>query len=244
MQIIIPMAGQGSRFKSVGIDTPKPLIVVDGETLAEHSIKTLGIDGKFIFITRTFENQEDNLKLTEIFNRTCKDFIEIRIDEKHLGAAHSALFAEGVLDINDELIITNSDQHLEWDGAAFKKFVDSNTYADGSVVLYSSTNPKNSFALLGPGHHISAIAEKQPISSDALIGVHYWRYAGDFIASAKRLVSDYKELGYPEAYVSTTYNYLINDKKVILGYIIDNNEYQSLGTPEDLKEYYEYRTRD
>jgi choline kinase len=52
INIVIPMAGEGSRFKDVGVDTPKPLIEIDGKTLIEHSISTLGIAGRFIFITK------------------------------------------------------------------------------------------------------------------------------------------------------------------------------------------------
>ena len=48
MNIVIPMAGLGSRFKNVGIDTPKPLIVVNNKHLVEHSVSSLDIDGKYI----------------------------------------------------------------------------------------------------------------------------------------------------------------------------------------------------
>ena len=56
INIIIPMAGLGSRFSKNGIKTPKPLIRVDGKTLIEHSVESLGIDGRYIFITRKYDN--------------------------------------------------------------------------------------------------------------------------------------------------------------------------------------------
>ena len=52
INIIIPMAGEGNRFQDVGIEIPKPLIVTNGKTLIEHSIESLGIDGRYIFITK------------------------------------------------------------------------------------------------------------------------------------------------------------------------------------------------
>lgn len=236
MYIIIPMAGQGSRFSKAGYDLPKPLIEVDGITLAEHSIKTLGIDGKFVFITRTFDNPEHNERLTEVFEKCCKDFIEVRIDDDHLGAAHSALYAKHFIRENSPLIITNCDQHLNWSGDDFIKFIESHDDADGAVVLYKSSNPKNSFAIVKDGI-ATAIAEKQPISNDALIGVHYWKNARDFFSSAQKLINDYEDQGYPECYVSVTYNYLIQNNKKILAYHVEEADYESLGTPRDVERY-------
>lgn len=230
------MAGKGSRFESAGYTTPKPLIEVNGMTLAEHSITSLGIDGTFVFITRDFENPEDNKRLTEIFERTCKDFIEIRVNDEHLGAAHSALFAEHYINNMEELILTNCDQHLDWD---HKHFVDwtQRIEMDGAVVLYPSTNPKNSFALVGDDGNVLAIAEKQPISEDALIGIHYWKNAYMFFESAHKAMADYKNQGYPECYVSITYNYLIRDGAKIRSYYVVDDEYTSLGTPQDIESY-------
>ena len=241
------MAGQGSRFTKAGISTPKPLIEVDGITLAEHSIKTLGIDGKFIFITRSFDDPKDKERLTDIFVKTCKSFIEVRVDGEHLGAAHSAMYAEHYVDPNEPLIVTNCDQHLNWDGKAFENFISSNEryvkftnreeeIIDGAIVLYESDNPKNSFAILD-GINVVAVAEKQPISNKALVGVHYWSEARDFFDSARELLRDYKIAGYPECYVSVTYNYLIKKNKFIAAYFIEDAGFIPLGTPEDVEEY-------
>ena len=45
INIIIPMAGLGSRFSKNGIKTPKPLIRVDGKTLIEHSVESFEYNG-------------------------------------------------------------------------------------------------------------------------------------------------------------------------------------------------------
>jgi hypothetical protein len=82
---------------------------------------------------------------------------------------------------------------------------------------------------------VSAVAEKQPISDNALIGVHYWRHAKDFFDSARMLLSDFRDQGYPECYVSVTYNYLIKNGAKIAPYFTDG--YYSLGTPDDLERF-------
>lgn len=238
--IVIPMAGQGSRFSEAGYTVPKPLISVNGKTLAERSIESLGISGKFIFITRSFDNPEHNEQLTSIFAKLCTDFIEVRVDDKHLGAAHSALFAEHYLNYDEDLIITNCDQQLYWNADEFMSLVRQDG-VDGGIVLYPSTHPKHSFAVL-QDNVVVAVAEKQPISSNALVGIHYWKNPQDFINSARLLVNDFKLMSYPECYVSVTYDYLIRENKKIVGHTISDQEFWPLGTPGDIERYIiEYR---
>jgi NDP-sugar pyrophosphorylase family protein len=77
INIVIPMAGLGTRFQKIGIDKPKPLIVVNGKTLIEHSIDSFNVKGKFIFITRDFDDPEHNKELTDIFEYKNIDYTEI-----------------------------------------------------------------------------------------------------------------------------------------------------------------------
>lgn len=237
LNVLIPMAGKGSRFADAGYQTPKPLIDVAGKTLAERSISTLNLpDARYIFITRSFDDPEDNERLTQIFSKTCKNFIEVRVDSKHLGAAHSALYAEKYIDPEDELIITNCDQSLIWD---VDKFLEESRKPeiDIAVVLFQSTDPCHSYLKIDNGR-ISEIVEKNPVSDHALIGVHYWKKAFDFFDSARKLVKEYKSLGYKEPYISTSINYLINDNKRLFSYFLSEHErYYSLGTPKDMKLY-------
>jgi len=241
------MAGLGTRFKNAGIETPKPLIEVDGITLAEHSINTLNIPGNFIFITRDFDNLDDNKRLTNILDSSTNgNFAEIRVHGKQLGAAHTAMTAEKYIDPDQPLIITNCDQLLRWNSKSFLKFISQSDRQlklmghsgglDGAIVLYKSQNPGHSFAKLD-GVKVLEVVEKKPISNDALIGVHYWKRAKDFFDSARLAIKEYEDLGYPECYISITYNYLINSGKNIHAYFIEDNEYIPLGTPEDVRSY-------
>lgn len=235
MNILIPMAGLGSRFSAIGISTPKPLILVGGKTLIERSIETLGLSGRYIYITRTYADSIHNVRLTDIFKRLTPNFIEIRVGSKQFGAADTSLYAKQYIDNDSELIITNCDQILRWNPQSFLDFVDSRD-PDGAVVIYNSDNPKNSFAKIENGI-INEIAEKVAISRDALIGVHYWKHGSDFVRSAEHLVDNFKSFGLPEAYISTTYNYLINNNKTILPWNIKDSGFIPIGTPEDVGVY-------
>ena len=236
MNIVIPMAGFGTRFKQEGFKEPKPLIKVDGKTLIRHSIESFGIEGQYIFITRKYNDEQDNITLTNELKALKPDCIEIQIDEPTSGAAETCLFAESLIDNDRPLIVTNCDQRLEWDAASFINFCNEpNT--DGVIVVHDSNNPKHSYALLGDDGAIKSLHEKDPVSNHALVGIHYWRYGKDFIESAKKLVTDFAENKRPECYISETYNYLIQQGKKINVHEVGENDYIALGTPYDLNIY-------
>lgn len=234
MNIVIPMAGLGSRFIKAGIKIPKPLIEVNGITMIEHAVKSLNIKGNYFFITRKYVNSDYNLKLEQIFNNLGISFTEIRLDYDQNGAADAALAAKEYIDNDEPLIITNCDQILQWDSNKFLSSVQSSN-VDGAVVLYKSNSNKDSFAKIVDGKIIK-IVEKDPISDDALIGVHYWKRGKDFVTSANMSLMDHA-WNTKESYVSETYNHLINEGLYIKPYTIPNNEYICLGTPEHVDEY-------
>ena len=60
MNIVVPMSGLGSRFRNIGIEIPKPLIVVEGRHIVEHAVDSLGIEGQYIFITKKYDKKEYN----------------------------------------------------------------------------------------------------------------------------------------------------------------------------------------
>lgn len=232
--IIIPMAGLGSRFSDAGFDVPKPLIEIDGKTLIQHSVETLGIHGRLIFITREYDNSEHNSKLTEILHDLAPGHIEIRAKGKQFGTSYSALMAKDYIDNDDELILTNCDQRLEWDPEDFLRISRAHGI-DGSILVHPSSSHKHSYAVV-ENNLVTHLAEKNPISNNALVGLHYWKRGSDFVKSAETLIADCLKDG-RESYVSLTYNYLINDNKKIIPYSIPANQYIPLGTPRDLEIY-------
>jgi len=235
MNILIPMAGLGTRFKNEGFTLPKPIIEVNGKTLIEHSITSLGIKGKYIFVTRKYEEPNDNLILSKKLKEFSPDSIEIKLENPTKGAVETCLFAEKIINNDQPLIITNCDQITDWNSDEFQNFIE-NSEIDGCVVTYTSSNPKNSFAIVKDGL-VEKLVEKNPVSNVALIGLHYWKRGKDFVDSAKILLKNFEENGRPECYISETYNYLIENGLKIKNFHIPVNQYISLGTPYDLKIY-------
>ena len=235
MQVLIPMAGLGSRFSKVGIVDPKPLIRVQGKTLIEHSISSFDVDARFIFITRKYEDPAHNQRLSELLAALRPGSVEICIDHVTNGASQTCLAAKHLIDNDEPLVIYNCDQIIKWDPNEFITFC-ADPNVDAAVVLYQSSDPKNSFAEINQGR-IVRIAEKDPISSSALIGFHYWKRGRDFVSSAEDLVRAFHVSGRPECYVSETYNALIKEGAFVAPYFVSSNTYVPLGTPEDVARY-------
>ena len=235
INIVVPMAGLGSRFRNAGIETPKPLIEVEGRKIVEHAISSLDMPGNYIFITRKYSNKDYNDILTKTLKDLIPDCIEIQIDREQYGAADACLYAEKYIDNNDPLIITNCDQLLRWNAQEFLDKVYSND-PGGAISIFKSTDDKNSFAII-QDERVVELAEKKVISDDALMGIHYWKHGKDFVSSAKKLLTEYKTIGLKECYISNTYNYLIEDGMYIMPFYMKKNSFIPLGTPEDVEIY-------
>ena len=233
MNIIIPMVGLGSRFQKEGYTVPKPLIEVLGKTLIEHSIDSFNVDGKFIFITRDFHDDDHNAKLSDILKKKRPESIEIRLKRMTGGAAESALAAKDLINNDDPLVIYNCDQFIDWKPEDFLKII-SKKKPDAAVVLYHSRDPKNSFAEV-IDDRVTRLVEKQAVSEHALIGFHYWAHGRDFVESAEKLIDNFRADHKTECFISETFNYM-KDKN-ILPYHVGNNVFVPLGTPEDVSKY-------
>jgi dTDP-glucose pyrophosphorylase len=234
MNILIPMAGEGSRFKINGYELPKPLIEVDGKPMIKRAIETLGIEGHYIFVVRKYNDEKNN----EHIRTTLKEIVPkcdiIEIGELTNGSAETCLKAKELINNKDELIITNCDQLMEWDSTLFMNFIKNDM--DGAVVTYKSTDPKNSFVELNDDGFAKRMVEKDPISDIALIGLHYWKHGSDFISSVDKMIKDdVRHKG--EYYVAPTYNFLITEGKKISVFHLSSNQYIPVGTPEDLNIY-------
>ena len=235
--VLIPMAGLGSRFSKEGYTVHKPLIEVAGKPLIRYSIDSLGLSDEWnvVIVARDL----GGTYMKDVQNAVPEATI-IWIDELTTGATHTCLMAESTIDPEDELIITNCDQYLEWNVDEFLEKSREDGVV-GSVLTYKSSDPKNSFCRISSGH-VTEIVEKEAVSEEALVGVHYWSKGKYFLESAKDQMSRKDKLN--ETYISETYQYLINSGNKIISVPI-NGKYWSTGTPEDLgifKGYYlEYK---
>tara|TARA_R110001592_G_scaffold69500_1_gene213347 strand:+ start:504 stop:1226 length:723 start_codon:yes stop_codon:yes gene_type:complete len=235
MNILIPIAGLGSRFSVQGVDTPKPIIDIKNKTMIERAVESLNMDGRLIFITRKYSNNDYNILLKNTLGKIDPSSVCLQIDFLTEGPASSCLLAEKYIDNNDELLITNCDQIMTWDVKKFKNVL-KKTSNDGIVVTYEASTEKNSYVKLNKDNLATEFAEKKVISNFSLNGIHWWKRGSDFVESAKSMISKNIRVN-NEFYISNTYNQLLDQGKKIGVYHIDSREHWPVGTPKDLKRY-------
>lgn len=230
MNVLIPMAGAGTRFAEAGYSFPKPLIEVDGRPMIQLVVENLGLDANYIYICQSEHRQ--NFNLDTMMNLISSNNTIIDIDYVTEGAAVTALLAEEYIDNDDPLFFSNSDQFVEWNPVEFM-YKMQETQCDGGIVTFKASHPKWSFAKIEDGY-VTEVAEKNPISDDATVGFYYWKHGRDFIKYAKQMIAKNIRVN-NEFYVCPVFNEAIADGKKIKAFHVD--EMWGLGTPEDLERY-------
>lgn len=234
MNIIIPMAGRGSRFTEKRILTPKPLLDVNGCTMIERAIESLDLDGVWHFIIRDDEHRERVQDMIESIKPGSKF---IAIDYVTEGPASSALLFKDQIDNSDELVIANCDQIMEWTSSRFLDYV---RHYDGAVVTYHADTDKNSYARVNKEGLVQEIREKQVISNISLNGIHYWQQGQYFVNSAETMIRHNDRAPNGEFYIGPSYNYMVKVGQTVGIYHIPNQFHHPVGVPDDLDKFIRY----
>lgn len=229
LNVLIPMAGAGSRFAKAGYAFPKPLIDVNGKPMIQVVVDNLGLDANYIFIVQKEHREKYNLDtLLGIIAPGCNI---IEVDGLTEGAACTALMAKHLIDNDAPLFFANSDQFVDWDSTTFMYFMQE-TDADGGIVCFNSIHPKWSFARTDEYDKVLEVAEKNPISNNATVGYYYWKKGSDFVKYAEKMIEKDIRVN-NEFYVCPVFNEAIQDGKMIRTFTA--NKMWGLGTPEDLE---------
>ena len=229
MNVLIPMAGAGSRFEKAGYTFPKPLIDVRGKPMIQWVVDNLNVEAKYIFIVQQSHFKKYNLK--ETLSNFCPNNEIIQIDGITEGAACTTLLAKQYIDKDEPLIIANSDQFVEWDSDEFIYSCNAGDL-DANILTFNSTHPKWSYAKLNDLGFVTEVAEKKPISDLATVGIYYWRKGSDYVKYAEQMIDKNIRVN-SEFYVCPVFNEAIQDNKKVRTYNID--KMWGLGTPEDLE---------
>ena len=228
LNVLIPMAGAGSRFQAAGYTFPKPLIEVKGKPMIQVVVENLNIDANFIYVVQKEHREKYNLDtLLNLITPGCKI---VETDGMTEGAACTALLAKEHIDVEAPLFFANSDQFVEWDSNEFL-YKMNETDADGGIVSFKATHPKWSFAKVDENGLVTEVAEKNPISDIATVGYYYWKHGLDFVKYAEQMIEKNIRVN-NEFYVCPVFNEAIADCKKIKTF--DIPKMWGIGTPEDL----------
>jgi HAD superfamily hydrolase (TIGR01509 family) len=234
MNVLIPMAGAGSRFAAAGYTFPKPLIEVNGKPMIQVVAENLNVDAHFIYIVQKEHYDKYNLK--QLLNLISPGCDIVQVNSLTEGAACTTLLAKELINNDEPLLMANSDQYVEWNSneCLYAFTADG---VDGGIVTFRATHPKWSFAKLGDDGFVTEVAEKNPISDIATVGIYYWKKGSDYVKYAEQMIEkNIRTNG--EFYVCPVFNEAIGDGKKIR--VKDVPKMWGIGTPEDLNYFLEH----
>jgi HAD superfamily hydrolase (TIGR01509 family) len=228
LNVLIPMAGAGSRFQAAGYTFPKPLIEVRGKPMIQVVVENLNCESPHTFIVQKDHRKEYNLDtLLNLITPKCN---VIEVEGMTEGAACTTLLSKEIINTDQPLLIANSDQYVQWDTSEFLYKMQEQD-ADAGILTFKSTHPKWSFAKVNDEGDVTEVAEKKPISDIATVGIYYWKKGSDYVKYAEQMIE--KDIRHNnEFYVCPVFNEAIQDGKKIKTFDIENM--WGLGTPEDL----------
>jgi dTDP-glucose pyrophosphorylase len=228
MNVLIPMAGAGSRFAAAGYTFPKPLIEVNGKPMIQVVVENLNVEAHFIFMVQKEHYEKYNLK--QLLNLIAPDCDIIQIDGITDGAARTTLLAKEFINTKEPLLIANSDQYVEWNSNECL-YAFTADEIDGGIVTFEASHPKWSYAKIGDNGFVTEVAEKKVISTEATVGIYYWKHGSDYVKYAEDMIDKNIRVN-NEFYVCPVFNQAIEDNKKIK--VKRVNKMWGIGTPEDL----------
>lgn len=236
INILIPMAGEGSRFKKEGYRDPKPFIDVEGKPMIERVMENVNLpNATYILIAQKAHIENYGHILASL--RTKYKIKVILINKLTEGTACTVLSAFKLINNDVPLLIANSDQIVDF---KIRDYIEdaNKKNVDGSILCFEDKelNPKWSFAKINQKGFVTEVKEKEAISNLATVGIYYFKEGILFCEAAIEMIVENERIN-NEFYTCPTYNYLIKDGKSIITYCISQNSMNGIGTPEDLAIY-------
>lgn len=231
LNIIIPMAGAGSRFQQAGYTLPKPLIEVNNKPMIQVVVENLNIEARYIFLVQKSHYETYNLKY--LLNLIAPGCEIVMVDGLTEGAACTTLLAKEHINNDNPLLIANSDQFIEWNSNECMYSFKADDI-DGGILTFKATHPKWSYARTDESGFVTEVAEKKVISDDATVGVYYWKKGSDYVKYAEQMISKNIRTN-NEFYVCPVFNEAVGDGRRIK--LKQVSRMWGIGTPEDLNNF-------
>lgn len=237
LNIVIPMAGSGSRFAKAGYELPKPLIPVHGTPMVKVVIDNLQPEQAHCFIFICQKAHVTAYGLKEKLADWAPGSLLVEIDGLTQGAACTVLAAKALIDNDQPLMIANSDQYIDIDINAYLARIEKAKF-DGLIMTMRANDPKWSFVALDGNSLVTRVVEKEVISDEATVGIYNFLHGNSFVRAAEAMIARDERVN-GEFYVAPTYNQLIASGHRIGIYNIGSVTagMYGLGTPDDLEAF-------
>lgn len=236
INIVIPMAGAGSRFQIAGYDLPKPFIDINGKMMIENVLEGLKYpDASYTLIIQEEFNEKNKTELKNL-KQNFPAISFITVEKLTQGASCTALAAHSVINNDTPVLFADSDNIFKPE--ILKSFIDDaiKRDLDGSLLSFETKEACFSFIEINKEGFGIKTREKEAISSHAIAGVYYFKKGSDFVKNAIDMMI-YNDRSKGEFYMSNVYNYLIKNGGKIGIYTIQDSDWDCVGTPEQLNKY-------
>ena len=242
LTLLVPMAGEGLRFKREGYKLPKPLVDISGKPMVVRAVNDLPQANKHIFLCN-----KDHIEQYKI-DKTLKDNYPntkiVKVDKLTEGQACTCLLAEEDVDMNKPLLISACDNGILSDMNKFINLV-SNPKIDALIITFRNNyivkrNPKAyGWVKIDKNEKVVKVSCKMSISNNplndhAIVGSFYFKKAKYFFEGAKQMIKKNIRVN-NEFYVDSVMNELIKNGLNIKIFEVD--KYICWGSPSDLKTY-------
>lgn len=235
LNIVIPMAGRGSRFAKEGYAMPKPLIDVHGKPMIEVVTNNIRPKCEHKFIYLCLQEHLEKYNLENRLKEMSPNCIVVPVNQVTEGAACTVLLAEKYIDNEDMLMMANSDQYVDID---INEYIQAMDDSDGLIMTMYADDPKWSFIKYDERKYVTMVREKEVISNEATVGIYNFKRGSDFVQYAHQMIDKNIRVN-NEFYVAPVYNEMIEDGKKVKFYNIgrENDGMYGLGIPSDLEKF-------
>jgi dTDP-glucose pyrophosphorylase len=231
INIVLPIAGRGSRFAVAGYSVPKPLIPVHGAPMISLVIANVrpAVAHRFVFVAQREHLETTALRAVLLASApNCKI---VAIDGVTEGAACTVLAAREHIDNSHPLMLANSDQYVDTSIDSYLATMNV-AGADGLIMTFPADDPKWSFVRRDTEGRVVEVVEKEVVSHEATVGIYNFRRGSDFVHAAEQMIARDRRVN-GEYYVAPAYNEMIDEGRSIITHDIGPNMH-GLGVPADL----------
>ena len=238
MNIVIPMAGRGSRLAGHPSGRPKPFIEVHGKPLWWWAASCLPLSSAtrivFVCLSEHFRDRTDRAHFEALLPRETAEVIEI--DDVTEGQLCTVMKAKHVLDQEQPLLVFNADTWFEHDANRFESLRSS---AAGVLGLAKQDGDQWSFAEVDGAGSVVRVVEKERISEHACTGMYYFASTTGFLSDAETMIETGRTVR-GEYYISPIYDLMISRGELVLG--AHARSFMPIGTLSELEEFEQYQT--
>jgi dTDP-glucose pyrophosphorylase len=237
LNIVLPIAGRGSRFAVAGYAQPKPLIPIHGAPMIAAVVRNVRPRSAHRFIFVALAEHLEHAGLREALTDAAPGSVIVPVDRVTDGAACTVLLTRDYINSDQPLMLANSDQWVDIDIDDYLASMDRQR-GDGLIMTMKADDPKWSFVGLNGRRHVTRVVEKEAISNEATVGIYNFRRGSDFVRAAEQMIAKNLRVN-NEFYVAPVYNELIAEGARIAIYNVgrEGAGMYGLGIPSDLEQF-------